>query len=86
MIFGRKNQRETVPEVATRVAHAITLSGRAPDPRGPLIRRLMLYFGRKKANFLKNIWAKVSIQSELRISRYKGNGARAEFQNAEIER
>ena len=25
VIFGRKNQRETVPEVATRVAHATTL-------------------------------------------------------------
>ena len=46
----------------------------------------MLYFGRKKANFWKKIWAKVSIQSELRISGYKRNGARAEFQNAETER
>ena len=59
---------------------------RAPDPRGPPVRRLMLYFGRKKANFWKKIWAKVSIQSELRISRYKRNGARAESQNAETER
>ena len=43
-------------------------------------------FGRKKVNFWKKIWAKVSIQSELRISRYKRNGARAESENAEIER
>ena len=86
MIFGRKNQRETVPEVAMRVAHATTLSGRAPDPCGPLIRRLLLYFGRKKANFWKNIWAKVSIQSELRISGYKRNGERAESKNAETEK
>ena len=42
-----------VPEVATRVAHTTTLSGHAPDPRGPLVRRLMLYFGRKKDNFWK---------------------------------
>ena len=46
----------------------------------------MPFFGRKIANFEKKIWAKVSIQSELRISRYKRNGARAEFQNAETER
>ena len=51
---------------------------RAPNPHGPLVRRLLLYFGRKKANFWKKIWAKVSIQSELQISRYKRNGARAE--------
>ena len=86
MIFGRKNQREMVPEVATRVAHATTLSGRVRDPRGPLVRRLMLYFGRKKANFWKNIWAKLSIQSELRISEYKRNGARTESDNVETER
>ena len=60
--------------------------GRAPDPRGPPVRRLMPFFGRKKDNFWKKIWAKVSIQSELRISRYKRNGARAESQNAETER
>ena len=86
VIFGRKNQRETVPEVATRVAHATTPGGHAPHPRGPLVRRLMLYFGRKKAIFWKKIWAKVSIQSELRISRYKRNGAREESGNAETER
>ena len=57
-----------------------------PHPHGPLVRRLMLYFGHKKANFWKKIWAKVSIQSELRISGYKRNGARAEFQNAETQR
>ena len=86
VIFGRKNQCETVPEVATRVACAPTLTGRAPDPRGPLVRRLTPFFGRKKANFWKNIWAKVSIQSELRISEYKRNGARAESESAETER
>ena len=72
--------------MATRQEGAPAHTGRAPDPRGPLVRRLMLYFGRKKANFLKKIWVKVSIQSELRISRYKRNGARAESQNAETER
>ena len=60
--------------------------GMRPLSRGPPVRRLMPFFGRKKANFWKMIWAKVSIQSELWISRYKGNGARAEFQNAETER
>ena len=60
--------------------------GRAPHPPGPLVRRLMPFFGRKKANFWKKIWVKVSIQSELRISGYKRNGEGAEFGNAEIER
>ena len=60
--------------------------GRALDSRGPPVRRLMLYFGRKKANFWKMIWAKVSIQSELWISRYKGNGEGVESGNAETER
>ena len=77
--YGKKNQRETVPEVATR-------QGRAPDPRGPPVRRLMPFFGHKKANFWKKIWAKVSIQSELRISIYIRNGERAEYQNAETKR
>ena len=45
-----------------------------PHPPGPLVRRLMPFFGLKKAIFRKKIWAKVSIQSELRISGYKRNG------------
>ena len=60
--------------------------GRSLPSRGPPVRWLMPFFGRKKANFWKTIWAKVSIQSELRISRYKGNGEGAEPQNAETER
>ena len=63
-----------------------TIGRRAPHPRGALLRSLMLYFGCKKANFWKTIWAKVSIQSELRISRYKGKGARAESRSAKTER
>ena len=65
---------------------APTYPGRPPDPRGPLVRQLLLFFGGKKAIFWKNIWAKVSIQSELRISGYIRNGERAEYQNAETER
>ena len=60
--------------------------GHAPDPRGHPIRRLTLFFWRKKANFMRKIWAKDSPQSELRISRYKGNGEGVEIQNAETER
>ena len=41
---------------------------------------------RNKANFMRKIWAKDSPQSELRISRYKGNGEGAETENAETER
>ena len=59
---------------------------RAPDPHGHPVRRLTLFFCRKKANFTRKIWAKDSPQSELRISRYKGNGEGAETENAETER
>ena len=59
---------------------------RAPDPRGPPVRRLTLFFWRKKANFMRKIWAKDSPQSELRISGYKRNGEGAESKNAETER
>ena len=72
--------------MATRVGPTPTPGRRAPHPRGPLVRRLMLYFVRKKANFWKKIWAKVSIQSELRISRYKRNGARTESLSTQTER
>ena len=60
--------------------------GRAPDPRGAPVRRLMLFFGRKKANFWEKFEAKVSIQSELRIFGYIRNGEWAEYENAEAER
>ena len=77
--FRKKNPCETVPEVATR-------QGRAPDPHGPPVRRLMPFFGRKKAIFWYKITAKVSVQSELWISGYKRNGEKAAEQNAETER
>ena len=60
--------------------------GRALDPHGHPVRWLMLFFCRKKANFQTKIWAKVSTQSELRISGYKRNGERAESRSTEIER
>ena len=53
---------------------------------GPPVRRLTLFFWRKKANFTRKIWAKDSPQSELRISRYKRNGEGVESENAETER
>ena len=83
--YGRKNQCETVFEVATRQGARLP-PGRAPEPRGPPVRRFLLFFGRKKANFWRKIWAKVSIQSELRISIYIRNGERAEDKNAETDR
>ena len=57
-----------------------------PHPHGPLVRQLLLFFGHKKANFWKNNWAKVSIQSELRISGYLRNGEGEETENVETER
>ena len=82
----KENQRELVPEVATRVAHATTPGGRAPLSHGPPVRQLMPFFGRKKANFMRKIWAKDSRQSELRISGYLRNGEGVESGNAETER
>ena len=60
--------------------------GRAWHSRGQPIRWFILFFCRKKANFTRTIWAKDSPQSELRISRYKGNGEGAESGNTETER
>ena len=59
---------------------------RPPDPRGPPVRRLTLFFCRKKANFMRKAWAKDSPQSELRISGYKENGEGVKSENAETER
>ena len=69
-IFRRNNQRETVSEVATRQGGAPPHPGRSWPSRGPPVRRLMPFFCRKKANFMRKIWAKDSPQSELRISGY----------------
>ena len=52
--------------------------GRAPDPRGHPVRRLLPFFRRKKANIRRKIMFKVSIQSELRIS---GNIRKVKGQN-----
>ena len=60
--------------------------GHAWHSRGPPVRRLTLFFYRKKANFMRKIWAKDSPQSELWISGYKRNGEGAESENAETER
>ena len=60
--------------------------GRSPDPRGHPLRRFLLVFCRKKANFMRKIWAKDSPQSELRISGYLRNGEGVESDNAETER
>ena len=57
MIFGNKNPRETVPKVATR-QEACLPPGRAPDPRGHPVRRLVFFFRRKKAN----IWIEIVLK------------------------
>ena len=74
-----------VPEGATRQG-ARPRGQCALDPRGHPVRQLTLLFCRKKANFMRKIWAKDSPQSELRISRYKRNGEGAESEKAETER
>jgi len=57
-----------------------------PYPRKPPVRQLTLFFCCKKANIRKKITAKVSGQSELRISIYIRNGETEPEQNAEPER
>ena len=59
---------------------------RALDSPENSIRWLMLFFCRKKANFMRKIWAKDSPQSELRIFGYKRNGEGVESENAETKR
>ena len=75
----KENQREPVPEVVTR--QGAPPLGRAPYPREPIVRRLTLFFRPKKANIRKKITAKVSGQSELRISIYTRNGETEPEQN-----
>ena len=48
----KENQREPVPEVVTRQGGAPPLRAR-PYPREPTVRRLTLFFCRKKANIRK---------------------------------
>ena len=81
----KENQREPVPEVVTRQGGAPPL-GRPPYPREPTVRELTLFFCRKKLIFGKKITAKVSGQSELRISIYIRNGETKPEENAEPER
>ena len=50
MIFGKKNQRETMPEGATRQGGAPQGVRRALGPRGHPVRRLVPFFRPKKAN------------------------------------
>ena len=83
--FGGRINANGGPQWATRQG-APPGGRRALDPRGHPVRRLTLFFCRKKANFIRKIWAKDSPQSELRISRYKRNGERAESRNAETVR
>ena len=81
--FGRKINANQCPRWSRGRGAPL---GRAPYPREPTVMRLTLLFCRKKANIRKKITAKVSGQSELRISIYTRNGETEPEQNAEIER
>ena len=83
--MGRRINARRCPRWPRGRGHTLG-GGHAPNPHGHPVRQLMLFFCRKKDNFWRKTWAKVSIQSELQISRYKRNGARAESENAETER
>ena len=65
----KENQREPVPEVVT-MQGGTPAPWAHPYPREPTVRRLTLFFCRKKANIRKQITVKVLGQSELRISIY----------------
>ena len=69
----KENQRKLVPEVVTRHGGRLPAWAR-PYPCEPTVRRLTLFFCRKKANIRKKFTAKFSGQSELRISIYIRNG------------
>ena len=58
VIFGKKNQRDTMPEGATRQGGVPQGVRRALDPRGHPIRRLVPFFRRKKAN----IWIEIVLK------------------------
>ena len=77
-----KSTRNSVRGGHETGGHALP-PGRGLGSRGPPVRRLTLFFWHKKDNFMTKIWAKDSPQSELRISRYKGNGEGVESGNAE---
>ena len=70
-------------EVLVKIAVMMMAPGSAPAPPEARGREAPFFFF-----FLDLLprWAKGKIQSELRISGYKRNGARAESENAETER
>ena len=59
VIFGKKNQREMMPEGATRQGGAPQGVRRALGPRGHPVRRLVPFFRRKKANIGIEIVSKI---------------------------
>ena len=82
--YGRKINANQCPRWSQGRGRACP-PGRAPYPREPTVRRLMLCFCHKKANIRKKITTKVSGQSELRISIYTRNGETEPEQNAKTE-
>ena len=58
MNFGKKNQRETMPEGATRQGGAPQEGRRAPEPCVHPVRRLLPFFRRKKSNIRIKIVSK----------------------------
>ena len=66
VIFGKKNQRETMPE-GHEAGGAPQGVRRALDPRGHPVRRLVPFFHRKKANI------RIEIVSKIQPSRSYGS-------------
>ena len=81
MIFGKKNQRDTMPEGATR-------QGARLGPSGHPIRRLEPFFRRKKANFRVEIVSKIQPNRSYRspVIKETMKGHNLERRNRERQR
>ena len=71
MIFGKKNQCDTMPEGATR-------QGAPPDPHGHPVRRSMPFFRHKKANI------RIEIVSKIQPNRSYGSSVIKEMVKGQI--
>ena len=71
MIFGKKNQCETMPEGATR-------QGVRPGPSSPPRKAVGALLSLQESQYLDRNHVKISAQSELRISGNIRNGERPE--------
>ena len=85
VIFGKKNQRETMPEGATRQGARPRGSG-VPWTLVATRKAVGALLPPQESQYPDKNHVQISAQSELRISRNLRNGERAESESAETER